>query len=168
MTAESTGMFKRILFSVLLLGVVWAKPVATRFYEVTAPDTWEEHRTQGGLIFLYPGKDVEDPEEAYIGITTSSISSGMSMDGLTFMGKHQIEQDYPELALGTSTPTRLGKLEAHRFEYKGVRKGKKFEIVQIFAMNGRTSYQVQFTGSEADYNSQRSGFESLLRSFRPL
>lgn len=161
-------MFKRFLFSILLFGVVWAKPVTTRFFEVTAPDTWEDRQTSGALYFLYPGRDVEDPEDANISLSTSSISAGMSMDSLTFMGKHQIEQEYPELALGASIPTKLGKLEAHRFEYKGMRKGKKFQVVQIFAMNGRTSYQIQFTGSEADFNSQRSAFESLLRSFRPL
>lgn len=161
-------MFKRFLFPLLLLSVAWAKPVTTRFYEITAPDTWEDRQTSAALYFLFPGKDVEDPEDANVSISTSSISGGMSMDGLTFMGKHQIEQEYPELLLSTSTPTKLGKLAAHRFEYKGVRKGKKFEIVQVFAMNGRTSYQIQFIGSEADFNTQRNGFESMLRSFRPL
>lgn len=161
-------MCKRFFLSILLVGVVWAKPVTTRFFEVTAPDTWEERQTSGALYFLYPGRDVDDPEEANISLSTSSISGGMSMDGLTFMGKNQIEREYPELALAASIPTKLGKLEAHRFDYKGSRKGKKFEIVQVFAMNGKTSYQIQFTGSEADFNSQRSAFESLLRSFRPL
>ncbi|MCW5871211.1 MAG: hypothetical protein KIS61_28405, partial [Candidatus Eremiobacteraeota bacterium] len=143
-------MFKRLFFSMLLFGVAWAKPVTTRFFEVTAPDTWEDRQTSGALYFLFPGKDVDDPEDANISISTSSISGGMSMDGLTFMGKHQIEQEYPEMVLGTSAPTKLGKLAAHRFEYKGIRKGKKYEIVQIFAMNGKTSYQIQFIGSEAD------------------
>lgn len=161
-------MLKRFFLFGLLFGVVWAKPVSTRFFEVNAPDTWEERLTPGGLYLLYPGKDAQDPEDANISIVPSTISGGMSMDGLTFMGKHQIEQEYPELALGSSAPMKLGKLDAHRFEYKGVRKGKKFEVVQIFAMSGKMSYQIQFTGSEADYNSQRSAFESMLRSFRTL
>lgn len=161
-------MFKRLFLSMLLLGVVWAKPVTTRFFEVTAPDTWEDRQTSGALYFLFPGKDVDEPEDANVSIATSTISGGMSMDGLTFMGKHQIEQEYPEMVLGSSAPTKVGKLAAHRFEYKGIRKGKKYQIVQIFAMNGKTSYQIQFIGSEADFNSQRSSFESLLRSFRPL
>lgn len=152
----------------MLIGAVWAKPVSNTYFEITVPDAWEERQTRGPLYLLYPGKDVEVPEEANVSLSTSSISSTMSMDSLTFMGKYQIEQDYPELALGTSIPTKLGKLDAHRFEYKGTRKGKKFIIVQVFAMNGRTSYQVQFTGSEADFNSLRSAFDSLLRSFRPL
>lgn len=161
-------MLKRFFIFALLFGVVWAKPVATRYFEINAPDTWEERQSPGGLYLLFPGKDVDDPEEANISIIPSSISGGMSMDGLTFMGKNQIEREYPELALGASAPMKIGKLDAHRFEYKGIRKGKKFEIVQIFVMNGKMSYQIQFTGSEADYNSQRSSFESMLRSFRTL
>ncbi len=162
-------MFKRLLFVLLLFGVASAKPVTTPYFEVAAPDTWEDRQTPGALYFLFPGKDVDDPEDANISISTSSISGGMSMDGLTLIGKNQIEQQYPEMALGASAPTKLGRLAAHRFDYKGVRKGKKYVIVQIFAISsGKTSYQIQFIGSEADFNSQRSSFESLLRSFRPL
>ena len=161
-------MLKKILCYCMLIGAVWAKPVTTRLFEVNVPDAWEERQTQSALYFLYPGKDVDEPEDANIRIAPSSISGGMSMDGLTFMGKSQIERDYPEMTLGASTPTKLGKLDAHRFEYRGVRKGKKSIIIQVFAISGRNAYQIDFIGSEADYNSQRSSFDSLLRSFRAL
>ena len=168
MVHEPTAMLKRFLFLALLVGTAWAKPVTTRYFEVTVPDTWEERPTPGAFYLLYPGRDVDDPEEANISIASSSISGGMSMDGLTFMGKNQIEREYPEVALASSTPTKVGKMIAHRFEYKGVRKGKKYEVVQVFAMEGSKSYTVQFVGSEADFNSVRGAFDQLLRGFRSL
>lgn len=161
-------MLKRFVFLALLAGMAWAKPVTTRLFEVTVPDTWEERLSPAAIYLLYPGRDAEDPEEANISIAASTISGGMSMDGLTFIGKNQVEQEYPELALATSAPTKVGKLIAHRFDYKGMRKGKKFAVVQVFAMDGNKSYTVQFVGSEADFQSVRSAFDQLLRGFKSL
>lgn len=168
MSRELAAMLKRFLFLGLMVGMAWAKPVTTRFFEVTVPDTWEERPSPAAFYLLYPGRDVEDPEDANISISVSTISAGMSMDSLTFMGKHQVEQEYPEMVLATSTPTKVGKLTAHRFEYKGVRKGKKYEVVQVFAMQGNKSYTLEFVGSEADFNSVRGAFDQLLRSFKSL
>ncbi|MFN8605895.1 MAG: hypothetical protein U0931_00050 [Vulcanimicrobiota bacterium] len=161
-------MLKKIALLCLLAGMAAAKPVTTRLFEVTAPDSWEDRQTPGALYFLYPGKDTDDPESANVSINASNISGTMSMDSLTYMGKFQIEQAYPDMKLASSSPTKVGKLDGHRFEWRGMSKGKKSVIIQVFVMNGRQSYELKFIGSEVDYNSQRSSFDSLLRSFRPL
>ncbi|MBS2033611.1 hypothetical protein JST97_01405 [bacterium] len=161
-------MLKRIFFLCLLVGMAAAKPVTTRLFEVNAPDAWEERQTPSALYFLYPGKDTDEPEDANVSINANNISGTMSMDSLTYMGKFQIEQAMPNMKLVSSNPMKVGKLDGHRFEWKGTNKGKKSVLIQVFAMNGRQSYEIKFIGSETDYNSQRSSFESLLRSFRPL
>ena len=159
------------LLLLLLLGPAWAqptKPVKTRMFETQVPTAWEERLTDAALFFLYPGKDTDNPEQAHISITPTKLSENMSLDSYTFMAKHTIENDYPELKLSYSKAAQLGKIDAHRFEYKGVREGKKFQVVQVMAMSGRSGFTIEFRGSEADFNSLRNGFEQMLRTFKTL
>lgn len=160
-----------ILLIFLVLAPAYAqptKPIKTALFEATVPTGWEERLTDTALYLLYPGKDVSDPEHAHISITPTRVSSGMSLDSFTFMAKHTVENDYPELQLGYSRPTMLGKLEAHRFEYRGLRSGKKFTLVQVMAITGKSGYTVEYRGSEADFLSLRNAFDLMLKSFKSL
>jgi hypothetical protein len=157
------------LFLLIVLAPVWAQPtkaIKTRMFETVVPSTWEERLTDAALYLLYPGKDTDPPEHAHISITPTKLSDNMSLDTFTFMAKHSVESDYPELKLSDSKPSSIGKIAGHRFEYKGIRHGKKFQIVQVMAMSGRSGYTVEFRGSEADYQSLRNGFEQMLKAFR--
>jgi len=144
------------------------KPVKTALFETTVPAGWEECLTDAALYLLYPGKDGEDPQHAHISITPTRVSSGMSLDSFTFMAKHTVENDYPELQVGYSKRAMLGKLDAHRFEYRGLRSGKKFLLVQVMAIIGKSGYTVEYRGSESDFMALRNGFDQMLKSFKNL
>ncbi|MBT9585480.1 hypothetical protein IV102_19210 [bacterium] len=159
------------LLLLLLIGPAWAQPtrlVKTRMFETQVPTGWEERLTDAALYFLYPGKDTDNPEHAHISITPTKLSENMSLDSFTFMAKHTVENDYPELKLSSSRTSQLGKIDAHRFEYKGIRAGKKFQIIQVMAMSGRNGFTVEFLGSESDFNALRNGFEQMLKTFKTL
>ena len=164
-------MLRRVFFLLLFLCALptWAQPtkaVKTRLFEATVPSDWEERLTDAALYLLYPGKDAEDPQYAHISVTPSKLSGSMSFDMFTFMAKSSIESNFPELQLSYSRPTKLGKVDGHRFEYKGVRQGKKYQIVQVMAVSGSNGYTIEFRGSEADFNSLHNGFDQMLRTFK--
>lgn len=142
------------------------RPVSTRLFDTVVPADWEEVATRSGMFYLYPGKEV-DPDKEHISISPSSISAGMGLDSFTYMAKFQIERDYPEVALSSSRESKLGPLPGHRFEYRGVRNGKKFLVIQVMALSGKNGYTIQFNGTEQNYNLVRNGFENMLRAFKP-
>lgn len=143
------------------------RSISNKLFDATVSSDWEERATRSGLYYLYPGKDIADVQTENISIIPTSISEGMGLDSFTFMAKFQVEREFPELALASSKPTKLGPVAAHRFEYKGMRGGKKFAIIQVMALNGSNGYTIQFSGTEANYNLVRSGFENLIRTFKP-
>jgi len=154
---------------ILLLSIpLWSEVVKTRLFEVTAPPDWKSQEARVGLFFLYPGQNIVEQELENVRILPSAISEGMSLDSYTYMAKFSVEREYPELSLSSSKPTQLGKLPAHRFEYRGLRGGKKFLLIQVMALHGNNGYTVEFFGSEANFAPLRNGFEQLLRSFKPL
>lgn len=164
---------KRICLLFLLCLVIPAlaqvtKPIKTRMFETYVPDNWEDHLTDTALFFTYPTKEAAEPEEAHIRITPSKVSEGMGLDSFAFMAKHSIESDFPELKLADSKQIKLGKLDGHRFDYRGVRKGKKYQITQVFCLSGSKGFTIEFRGTEADFSVLRSGFENMLRAFKPL
>lgn len=160
---------KRILLLLLITFAAWAqapKTITTPTFEVTVPDTWEEARTPSAVYLLYPGKDVSQPEKENINITPTLNSDGMSLDMYTFMAKHTVESQRPELKLTSSKPAPLGKLSGHRFEYTGIVGGKKYILIQVMALHLKNGYTVEFSGSEADFKTVRSSFDAMLRGFK--
>lgn len=162
-------MKKAALLFLLMCTAVLAQPTKildTSYFKASVPATWEEYPTPTGMVLLYPPREPMQPEEANITVRPSSISVGMGLDSYTYMAKFEVEQNYPELKLVDSKATKLGTLDAHRFEFRGLRNGKKSQLVQVMALAGRRGFTIQYVGTEADFYALRNSFELMLKSFK--
>ncbi|MEW6279434.1 MAG: PsbP-related protein [Candidatus Eremiobacterota bacterium] len=137
-------------------------------FRLQYPGDWEvaESRSSAFVRFYTPADaDPSGPLKESIDVEVGTVSDNMSMDMFSYSQKYQVEQQYPGMALKQSKPSRLGRLDAHRFEFQGSHQGRAMTLIMVFAISGKQSYCLTYLAESAEYKRHTSLFDNVARSF---